>query len=88
MLQVVIIIVLSVLVFVAAIGGFAAGNAYRRNVAEAKIGKAEDKAKEIIDDALKSAESKKRDILLTAKEDALKTKNEIEKEVKAIDSEI
>ena len=33
--------------------------AYRKNVAEAKLGKAEDKAREIIDEALKAAEAKK-----------------------------
>ena len=82
-----VIIVVAVFVL-AAIAGFMAGNAYRKNIAEAKIGKAEDKAKDIIDDALKSAESKKRDILLTAKEEALKTKNEIEKEVKDRRTEI
>ena len=73
---------------IALIIGCLIGNAYRKNIAEAKIGKAEDKAKDIIDDALKTAESKKRDILLTAKEDALKTKNDIEKEVKDRRSEI
>ena len=31
--------------------------AYRKNIAEAKVGKAEDKAREIIDEALKSAEA-------------------------------
>ena len=56
--------------------------AYRKNVAEAKVGKAEDKARQIIDDALKSAEAKKRETLLEAKEEALKTKNDIDKEVK------
>ncbi len=56
--------------------------AYRKNIAEAKVGKAEDKAREIIDEALKSAEAKKRETLLEAKEEALKTKNEIDKEVK------
>ena len=84
---VVVVIVISVFV-VAGIAGFLAGSTYRKNIAEAKIGKAEDKAKDIIDDALKTAESKKRDILLTAKEDALKTKNDIEKEVKDRRSEI
>ncbi|MCR5542526.1 MAG: ribonuclease Y [Eubacterium sp.] len=73
---------------IAAIVGFALGNVYRKNIAEAKVGKAEDKAKDIIDDALKAAESKKRDILLTAKEDALKAKNDIEKEVKDRRAEI
>ena len=53
---------------------------YRKKIAEAKIGSAEDKAREIIDDALKTAESKKREALLEAKEEALKAKNEFEKE--------
>ena len=56
--------------------------AYRKNIAEAKIGKAEVAAREIIDEAQKDAEAKKREILLEAKEDALKTRNDLEKEVK------
>ena len=49
---------------------------------EAKLGDAEEKARVIIDDALKTAETKKREALLEAKEEALKTKNEIERESK------
>jgi ribonuclease Y len=49
---------------------------------DAKIGNAEEKAREIIDDALKTAETKKREALLEAKEEALKRKNEFEKETK------
>ena len=56
--------------------------AYRKNIAEEKIGKAEVAAREIIDEAQKDAEAKKREILLEAKEDALKTRNDLEKEVK------
>ena len=70
-----------VLVLAVVITWFAAV-AYRKNIAEAKVGKAEDKAREIIDEALKSAEAKKRETLLEAKEEALKTKNDIDKEVK------
>ncbi len=47
-----------------------------------KIGTAEEKAREIIDDALKVAERSKREALLEAKEESLKTKNELEKETK------
>ncbi len=75
------IIVVVAIVVTALITWFAA-IAYRKNIAEAKVGKAEDKAREIIDEALKSAEAKKRETLLEAKEEALKTKNEIDKEVK------
>jgi ribonuclease Y len=53
---------------------------YRKKIVEAKIGSAEEKAREIIDDALKTAESKKREALLEAKEESLKAKNEFEKE--------
>ena len=56
--------------------------AYRINVYEAKIGTAEEKAREIIDDALKTAETKKREALLEAKEENLKAKNEFERESK------
>ncbi len=49
---------------------------------EAKVGTAEEKAREIIDEAIKTAETKKREALLEAKEEALKTKNELERETK------
>ena len=59
-------------------------------VAEAKktqadaevIGTAEEKARSIIDEALKTAETKKREALLEVKEESLRTKNELEKETK------
>jgi ribonuclease Y len=56
--------------------------AYRIKVVEAKLGSAEEKAREIIDEALKTAETKKREALLEAKEESLKTKNELERETK------
>ncbi|MDO4601583.1 MAG: ribonuclease Y [Eubacteriales bacterium] len=46
------------------------------------IGTAEDKARSIIDEALKTAETKKREALLEVKEESLRTKNELEKETK------
>ncbi|MDD3174429.1 MAG: ribonuclease Y [Herbinix sp.] len=61
---------------------------YRIKVYEAKIGSAEDKAREIIDEALKTAETKKREALLEAKEEALKAKNEFERESKERRAEI
>lgn len=56
--------------------------AYRIKVYEAKIGSAEEKAREIIDEALRTAETKKREALLEAKEENLKAKNEFERETK------
>ena len=47
-----------------------------------KIGTAEEKARSIIDEALKTAETKKREALLEAKEESLRTKNEVEKETR------
>ena len=55
---------------------------YRKKVVEAKIGTAEEKAREIIDEAMKTAETKKREGLLEVKEEALKNKNELERESK------
>ncbi len=55
---------------------------------EEKIGSAEEKSRMIIDEALKTAETKKREALLEAKEESLKTKNEIEKESKEQRAEI
>jgi ribonuclease Y len=55
---------------------------YRKNAYESKIGSAEEKSREIIDEALKTAETKKREALLEAKEESLKTKNELEKETR------
>lgn len=54
----------------------------RSRADEGKIGNAEQKAREIIDDALKTAETKKRESLLEIKEESIKTKNELEKETK------
>ena len=61
---------------------------YRKNVSEKKIGNAESKAREIIDEAIKTAESKKKEALLEAKEENLQTKNELDKEVRERRAEI
>ena len=61
---------------------------YRKNVSEKKIGNAESKAREIIDEAIKTAESKKKEALLEAKEENLNTKNELDKEVRERRAEI
>lgn len=62
--------------------------AVRKGVVEKKIGSAEDKARQIIDDAIKTAESKKKEALLEAKEENLKTKNELDKEIKERRAEV
>ncbi len=82
-----IIICALIVVAVAVITWFAA-IAYRKNVAESKTGKAEDKAREIIDEALKTAEAKKREALLDAKEENLRIKNDFDKEMKERRNEV
>ena len=75
----IIIPVLITLVIACPITWFASAK-YRKGVYEKKIGSAEDRSREIIDEALKVAENKKREALLEAKAENLKTKNELEKE--------
>ncbi len=67
---------------VALILGFILGNFFRKRTAEAQIGSAEEQANRILDDAIKSAESKKKEALLEAKEEIISTKNEFDREVK------
>ena len=55
---------------------------YRKKYVEGKLGDAETKAREIIDEALKTAEAKKRVSLLEVKEESIRTKNELDKEIK------
>jgi len=62
--------------------------AYQRNVASKKVGSAEEKAREIIDDALKTAEARKKEMLVEAKEETIKAKNELDKETKERRAEI
>lgn len=52
------------------------------------VGTVEDRARSIIDEALKTAETKKREALLEVKEESLRTKNELEKETKERRSEL
>ncbi|MGL5259984.1 MAG: ribonuclease Y [Lachnospiraceae bacterium] len=61
---------------------------YHKNSADSKIGNAEGKAREIIDEALKTADAKKRESLLEVKEESIKAKNELDKEIKERRSEI
>ena len=60
---------------VAAVVFFPLGVQYRRKVAEKEISSAEEEAKRIINESIKSAESKKREALVEAKEEILKARN-------------
>jgi len=79
--QVTIIAVIITLAIAVPVSCLAAVSNYKK-VVESKIGTAEEKARQIIDDAMKNAETKKREALLEAKEENLKAHNELEKETK------
>ena len=80
MLYVVIAVVVTLLIAVPVTAVLA--TSYQKKVVAAKIGNAEEKAREIIDEALKTAEAKKREGLLEIKEESIRTKNELDKEIK------
>ena len=72
-----IITVLLVLVAAAVCGalGFYLGGENRKRTAEAKIGSAEDEAKRIVNDAIKTAEAKRKETIVEAKDEAFKLKS-------------
>ena len=81
--NIVIVLVASVIAIIAAvlITAKVTTNRLKKN-AEGTIGNAEEKAREIIDEALRTAENKKRESLLEVKEESIRTKNELDKEIK------
>ena len=74
-------VVIIIAVVVAALC-FVLGITYRKKVAEREIMSAEEEAKRIINESIKSAESKKREALVEAKEEIHKSRSEYEREVK------
>ena len=86
MLQVIIAVILTCII--TAILTAAITISYRKKVAEAKVGSAEEKASEIIDEAVKNAETKKRESSLEIKEESIRAKNELDKEIKERRAEI
>ena len=72
-------IIIALIVFVVA---FALGIAYRKRVSEREIQSAEEEAKRIINESIKTAENKQREALLEAKEEIHKNRAEYEREVK------
>ena len=60
---------------------------YKKEVEE-KLGNADTKARQIIDDALKTAEEKKRESMLEVKEETIKAKNDLDRELKERRNEI
>ena len=62
--------------------GFGFGIVYRKKVAEREIGSAEAEATRLINEAIRSGESRKKEMLLEAKDEIHKSRTEYEKEVK------
>ena len=85
------LIITVLLVLVAAVCGalgFYLGGENRKRTAEAKIGSAEDEAKRIVNDAIKTAEAKRKETIVEAKDEAFKLKSEADKEIKDRRAEI
>ena len=77
------VIAVAAAVAVAGVVFFLLGVTYRKKVAEKEISSAEEEARRIINEAIKSSESKQREILLEAKEEILRARTEYEREEKS-----
>ena len=76
----IILIVVGTIVGISA--GFGFGIVYRKKVAEREIGSAEAEATRLINEAIRSGENRKKEMLLEAKDEIHKSRTEYEKEVK------
>ncbi len=76
------ILIVVIVVIIASTIAFYLGVMYRKNIAEAQIGTAEQKARQIIDDAIKEGDAKKREAELDLKDEKLRTRNKLEKEIR------
>ncbi len=77
------LVILLIVVFVAVSGvaAFFIGVNYRKKIAEAEIGSAEQEAKRILEDAVKNSETKKKEIIVEGKEEIQRFRNDAEKEI-------
>ena len=73
---------------IALVIGLAAGYFYRKNAMEKKIGQTEEYAKNLLDEATRKAEEKKKEAVLEAKEEIIRLKNELDKEIRDRRSEV
>ncbi len=75
------LIIAGVTLIVGALAGFVAGGMHRKKVAEKEIGSAEQEAKRIISDAMKTAESKKKEAIIEGKDELHRLRTEAEKDI-------
>ena len=80
MLPIIIAVVIALVIAVPVT--FVASTTYHKNIDAKKVGSADEKARQIIDEALKTAETKKRESMLEIKEESIRAKNELDKEIK------
>lgn len=83
-----IIAAVAITFIITAIVVYLATTAYHKKVTATKLGNAEEKAREIIDEAVKTAETRKRESMLEVKEESIRVKNDLDKEVKERRAEI
>lgn len=83
-----IVIAVVVTLIVTAVAASFITTTYHKKVTDTKIGNADEKARELIDEAVKAAETKKREAMLEVKEESIRVKNELDKEVKERRAEI
>lgn len=87
-MQPILYVVFAAVAVLLAVIGFFAGSAYRRKAAENTIGSAEDEAKRILSDAMKTAESRKKEALVEAKDEIHQMRQEAEKDIRERRSEV
>ncbi len=81
-------IILGVVAVVLAVVGFCLGSAHRKKSAESTIGSAEDEARRILSDAMKNAETKKKEALIEAKDEIHQLRQDTEKDLRERRSEV
>ncbi|MDY6073333.1 MAG: ribonuclease Y [Eubacteriales bacterium] len=62
--------------------GFLGGFIYRKNSIENRIGRSEEYAKNLLEDAKRKADDKKKETILEAKEEIIRLKSELDKEIR------
>ncbi len=81
-------VIFGAVALVLALLGFALGSVFRRKSAEKTIGSAEDEAKRILSDAMKTAETRKKETLLEAKEEIHQLRQDTERELRERRTEV
>ena len=82
------VVIIIACVVAAAAAGVLVGIVYRKKVAEATIGSAQQEATRIVNDAVSKAESKKKEAILEAKDEIHRQRTELEKELRERRSEV